>query len=144
MIQEIIKIAAEAGFDIVPLINHHALNVKLDEYVNTGKEGLFIMLPETEERRTRIYDQAHTAMIELVASSQTSFSSDDVTDFYNVNDAAESLKKKLEDVITALYDSGQFENASLRIRFRIYPYRYDSFQTVVTVTFELTKSVSPC
>jgi hypothetical protein len=144
MIKDIISIAAEAGFELVPLINHYALNDKLDEYVNTGQEGLFIMLPETEEKRMRTYDQAQIAMIELVASSQTSFSSNDVTDFYNVNDAAKSLKKKLEKVITALTDSGQFENVSLRIRFRIYPYRYDSFQTVVTATFELTKSVSPC
>lgn len=143
MIQDIINIAAEAGFDIVPLINHYALNVKLDEYVNTGQEGLFIMLPETEEKRMRTYDQAQITMIELVASSQTSFSSDDVTDFYNVNDAAKSLKKKLEEVITALTDSGRFESVN-RIRFRIYPYRYDSFQTVVTATFELAKSDVPC
>lgn len=143
MIQEIIKIAADYNIEIVPLINHHALNVKLDEYVNTGQEGLFIMLPETEEKRMRTYDQAQITMIELVASSQTSLSSDDVTDFYNVNDAAESLKKKLEEVITALTDSGRFESVN-RIRFRIYPYRYDSFQTVVTATFELAKSDVTC
>lgn len=143
MIQEIINIAAEAGFELVPLINHHALNVKLDEYVNTGQEGLFIMLTESKEKRLRTYDQVSISMIELIASSQTSLSSDDVTDFYNVYEAEKSLEKKLDEVIRLLQDSGRFENVS-RIRYTIYPYRYDSFQTVVKATFELAKSDVPC
>ena len=78
MIQEIISIAAKAGFDLVPLINGTALNAKLDEYVNTMKDGMFIMLPEVEERRTRAYDHVNIATIEIVATSHTSFTNDDV------------------------------------------------------------------
>ncbi|MBQ2299196.1 MAG: hypothetical protein II278_07460 [Bacteroidaceae bacterium] len=143
MIKEIIKIAADYNIEIVPMINNYALNVKLDEYVNTGKEGLFIMLTESKEKRQRTYDQVSISMIELIASSQTSFSSNDVTDFYNVYEAEKSLEKKLDEVIGLLQDSGRFENVS-RIRYTIYPYRYDSYQTVVKATFELAKSDVPC
>ncbi len=143
MIRDIINIATMAGFDLVPLIDHHALNEKLDEYVNTGQEGLFIMLPENKEKRQRTYDHISVNMIELVASSQTSLSNDDVTDFYNVNAAVESLEYKLEGLIKVLQDSGHFERVS-RIRFKTYPYRYDSFQTVVTANFELTKPDISC
>lgn len=143
MIKDIISIAAEAGFDLVPLINGTALNAKLDEYVNTMKDGMFIMLPEAKEKRQRTYDQAHTATIEIVATSHTSFTDDDVQDFNNVNDAVERLEANIEEVITALQESGKFEDVT-RIRYRIYPYRYDSFQTVVSATFNLTKSDVPC
>ena len=143
MIREIIDIAAKAGFDLVPLINGTALNAKLDEYVNTMKDGMFIMLPEVEERRTRAYDHVNIATIEIVATSHTSFTNDDVQDFYNVNDAVKQLKDKIEEVITTLQDSDMFEYVS-RIRYRIYPYRYDSFQTVVSAKFDLAKSEVIC
>ena len=143
MIQEIISIAAKAGFDLVPLINGTALNAKLDEYVNTMKDGMFIMLPEVEERRTRAYDHVNIATIEIVATSHTSFTNDDVQDFYNVNDAVKQMKDKIEEVITTLQDSDMFEYVS-RIRYRIYPYRYDSFQTVVSAKFDLAKSEVIC
>lgn len=143
MIRDIISIAAEAGFDLVPLINGTALNAKLDEYVNTMKDGMFIMLPEVEERRMRAYDQVNIATIEIVATSHTSFTDDDVQDFYNVNDAVERLESSIEGVIKALQESGIFEDVT-RIRYRIYPYRYDSFQTVVSAMFDLTKSEMPC
>lgn len=143
MIKDIISIAAEAGFNLVPLINGTALNAKLDEYVNTMRDGMFIMLPEVEERRTRAYDHVNIATIEIVATSHTSFTDDDVQDFYNVNDAVKQLKDKIEEVITALQDSDMFEYVS-RIRYRIYPYRYDSFQTVVSAIFDLAKSEVIC
>lgn len=143
MIKDIISIAAEAGFDLVPLINGTALNAKLDEYVNTMKDGMFIMLPEAKEKRQRSYDHVHIATIEIVATSHTSFTDDDVQDFYNVNDAVERLEDNIEEVIKALQESGIFEDVT-RIRYRIYPYRYDSFQTVVSATFDLTKSEAPC
>lgn len=143
MIKDIISIAAEAGFDLVPLINGTALNAKLDEYVNTMKDGIFIMLPEAKEKRQRTYDHVHIATIEIVATSHTSFTDDDVQDFYNVNDAVERLEDSIEEVIKALQESGIFEDVT-RIRYRIYPYRYDSFQTVVSAMFDLTKSDVPC
>lgn len=143
MIKDIIGIAAEAGFDLVPLINGTSLNAKLDEYVNTMKDGMFIMLPEVEERRTRSYDHVHIATIEIIATSHTSFTDDDVQDFDNVNDAVERLEKNIEEVVMALQESGMFEDVT-RIRYRIYPYRYDSFQTVVSAMFDLTKSEMPC
>lgn len=143
MIKDIISIAAEAGFDLVPLINGTALNAKLDEYVNTMKDGMFIMLPEAKEKRQRTYDHVHIATIEIVATSHTSFTDDDVQDFYNVNDAVERLEDSIEEVIKALQESGIFEDVT-RIRYRIYPYRYDSFQTVVSAMFDLTKSETPC
>lgn len=143
MIRDIISIAAEAGFGLVPLINGTALNAKLDEYVNTMKDGMFIMLPEVEERRMRAYDQVNIATIEIVATSHTSFTDDDVQDFYNVNDAVKQLEDKIEKVIMTLQDSDMFEYVS-RIRYRIYPYRYDSFQTVVSATFDLAKSEVIC
>ena len=143
MIKDIITIAAEAGFELVPLINGTALNAKLDEYVNTMKDGMFIMLPEAKEKRQRTYDHAIIATIEIVATSHTSFTDDDVQDFNNVNDAVERLEANIEEVITALQESGIFEDVT-RIRYRIYPYRYDSFQTVVSATFDLTKSDVPC
>lgn len=143
MIKDIISIAAEAGFDLVPLINGTALNVKLDEYVNTRRDGMFIMLPEAKEKRQRTYDHASITTIEIVATSHTSFTDDDVQDFDNVNDAVERLEKNIEEVVMALQDSGMFEDVT-RIRYRIYPYRYDSFQTVVSAMFDLTKSDVPC
>lgn len=143
MIKDIISIAAEAGFDLVPLINGTALNAKLDEYVNTMKDGMFIMLPKAKEKRQRTYDHVHIATIEIVATSHTSFTDDDVQDFYNVNDAVERLESSIEGVIKALQESGIFEDVT-RIRYRIYPYRYDSFQTVVSAMFDLTKSEMPC
>lgn len=143
MIRDIISIAAVAGFELVPLINGTALNAKLDEYVNTMRDGMFIMLPEVEERRTRAYDHVNIATIEIVATSHTSFTDDDVQDFYNVNDAVKQLKDKIEEVITTLQDSDMFEYVS-RIRYRIYPYRYDSFQTVVSAIFDLAKSEVIC
>lgn len=143
MIRDIINIAAEAGFDLVPLINGTALNTKLDEYVNTMRDGMFIMLPEVEERRTRAYDHVNIATIEIVATSHTSFTDDDVQDFYNVNDAVKQLEDKIEELITTLEDSDMFEYVS-RIRYRIYPYRYDSFQTVVSAIFDLAKSEVIC
>lgn len=143
MIRDIINIAAEAGFKLVPLINGTALNAKLDEYVNTMKDGMFIMLPEAKEKRQRTYDHVNIATIEIVATSHTSFTDDDVQDFYNVNDAVERLESSIEEVVTALQESGIFEDVT-RMRYRIYPYRYDSFQTVVSATFDLTKSDVPC
>lgn len=143
MIKDIISIAAEAGFDLVPLINGTSLNAKLDEYVNTRRDGMFIMLPEAKEKRQRTYDHASITTIEIVATSHTSFTDDDVQDFYNVNDAVERLESSIEEVIKALQESGIFEDVT-RIRYRIYPYRYDSFQTVVSAMFDLTKSEVIC
>lgn len=143
MIKDIISIAAEAGFNLVPLINGTALNAKLDEYVNTMKDGMFIMLPEAKEKRQRTYDHVHIATIEIVATSHTSFTDDDVQDFYNVNDAVDRLESSIEEVIKALQESDMFEYVS-RIRYRIYPYRYDSFQTVVSAMFDLAKSEAIC
>jgi hypothetical protein len=143
MIKDIINIAAEAGFELVPLINGTALNAKLDEYVNTMKDGMFIMLPEAKEKRQRTYDHASIATIEIIATSHTPFTDDDVQDFNNVSDAVERLEDSIEEVVKALQESGMFEDVT-RIRYRIYPYRYDSFQTVVSAMFDLTKSEMPC
>lgn len=143
MIKDIINIAAEAGFNLVPLINGTALNAKLDEYVNTMKDGMFIMLPESKEKRQRAYDRVKIATIEIVATSHTSFTDDDVQDFYNVNDAVERLEDSIEEVVKALQESDMFEYVS-RIRYRIYPYQYDSFQTVVSAKFDLAKSEAIC
>lgn len=143
MIKDIINIATEAGFDLVPLINGTALNAKLDEYVNTMRDGMFIMLPEAKEKRQRTYDHVSITTIEIVATSHTSFTDDDVQDFYNVNDAVERLEDSIEEVIKALQESGMFEDVT-RIRYRVYPYRYDSFQTVVSAIFDLAKSEVIC
>lgn len=143
MIKDIISIAAEAGFNLVPLINGTALNAKLDEYVNTRSDGMFIMLPEAKEKRQRTYDYASITTIEIIATSHTSFTDDDVQDFYNVNDAVDRLESSIEEVIKALQESDMFEYVS-RIRYRIYPYRYDSFQTVVSAMFDLAKSEAIC
>lgn len=143
MIHEIIDIAKGAGFELVPLIDYHALNVDLDRLHETGKSGYYVMLPKQEEHRYNEWSVDHVARIEIVGVKECPFTNDDRRDFDNVNAIAVSLKRDLLDIINALMDTGEYDNVS-RISFAVVPYRFDSFQTAVTASFELSKPSELC
>lgn len=143
MINEIVSIAKEAGFDLVPLIDHQAIQVELDKCYQTKSKGYFALLPRQEELRFGSYGISAVSRIELVATCNTDYTNSDVEDFNAVNDAVSSLKKDLIKIIAALMNTGYYDNTS-RVSFVTIPYRYDSFQTAVTATFELSKPASLC
>lgn len=139
MIHNIITQAKEAGKELTPLIDHHALNVELDQIAHTGKGGIYIMLPKQETTTFGEYDRIRQATIEIVAAQVCPFGKDDVTDFNNVDALATSLKREIKEVIDAIFDTGRYDNVD-RIQWTIIPYRYDSFCTAVSAQFTLNLS----
>lgn len=143
MIQEIISIAAERGITITPLIDHYALNNYLDKRHDVNAPSYYVMLPKQSELRNGDYSQTATERIELVAVMSTDFDSDDRKDCDNVGEAVKALKAGLMSIIEALEDSEQYDNVET-ISFVAIPYRYDSFTTAVTATFNLAKPYTRC
>lgn len=143
MIDEIVRIAKEAGFDLVPLIDHQAIQVALDKCHEQKCKGHFVLLPRQEELRFDSYGIYAVSRVELVSTSNTDYTNSDSGDFNAVNGAVSSLKRDLTEIIAAIMETGEYENVS-RVTFATIPYRYDSFQTAVTATFELSKPASLC
>lgn len=143
MIREIISIAAERGIEITPLIDHYALNNYLDKRHDINAPSYYVMLPKQSELRNGDYSQTDTERIELVAVMSTDFDSDDRKDCDNVGEAVKTLKGGLLDIIEALIESEQYDNIDA-ISFVAIPYRYDSFTTAVTATFNLAKPYTRC
>lgn len=143
MIKEIISIAAERGITITPLIDHYALNNYLDKRHDVNVPSYYVMLPKQSELRRGIYSTSDVQRIELVAVMSTDFDSDDRRDCDNVGEAVKTLKGGLLDIIEALEDSEQYDNVDT-ISFVAIPYRYDSFTTAVTATFNLAKPYTRC
>lgn len=143
MIKEIVSIAQEAGFDLIPLIDHQAVQVELDKCYQTKSKGYFVLLPRQEELRFGSYGISAVSRIELVATCNTDYTNSDKEDFNAVNDAVSSLRRDLTDIIAAVMNTGVYDNIS-RVSYVVVPYRYDSFQTAVTATFELSKPASLC
>lgn len=143
MISEIVSIAQEAGFDLIPLIDHQAIQVALDKCYQAKSKGYFALLPRQEELRFGSYGITAVSRIELVATCNTDYTNSDDDDFNAVNDAVSSLRRDLTDIIAAVMNTGVYDNIS-RVSYVVVPYRYDSFQTAVTATFEISKPASLC
>lgn len=143
MIQEIISIAAERGIEITPLIDHYALNNYLDKRHDVNVPSYYVMLPKQSKLRYGMFSASDVQRIELVAVMSTDFDSDDRKDCDNVGEAVKALKEGLVSIIEALMESEQYDNIDA-ISFVAIPYRYDSFTTAVTATFNLSKPYTRC
>lgn len=143
MIREIIDIAAERGMEITPLIDHYALNAYLDRRHGLDTPSYYVMLTKQSEIRNGIYTTTDVERIELVAVMETELTNDDKVDYDNVSEAARTLKEGLMSIVNAIGDSDQFDSVE-NVSFNVIPYRYDSFMTAVTATFNLVKPYSQC
>lgn len=138
-IDDIIKATAEAGITLTPLIDHYAVNVRLDKC----DYGLFVMLPTTIDDREGTYSSTRTTRIELVATGEAKNTNSDIKDYGNVADVVAVLIARLNEAINAMLATGRYDSVA-RVTYKIIPYRYDSLQTAVTATFDLSESLSPC
>jgi hypothetical protein len=138
-IDDIIKATAEAGITLTPLIDHYAVNVRLDKC----DYGLFVMLPTTIDDREGTYSSTRTTRIELVATGEAKNTNSDIKDYGNVADVVAVLIARLNETINAILATGRYDSVA-RVTYKIIPYRYDSLQTAVTATFDLVKPQSPC
>lgn len=142
-IKELVKIAKNtSGYDIVPLIDYHALNVEIDNFKG-GSPAFFVMLPTREETRFGSYSEEHSVRIVLVGVQETAFSSSDRIDFNAVDTVAESLKADLLKIIRGIVSSEEYDNVS-RVSWTTVPYRFDSLRTAVTAQFDLVKPIPLC
>lgn len=143
VIKGLVNIAKNtSGYDLVPLIDYHALNVEIDNFKGS-RPAFFVMLPTREETRFGNYSAEHSVRIELIGVQETKFSSSDRIDFNAVDTVAESLKADLIKIIRGIVSSGEYDNVT-RITWAIVPYRFDSLRTAVTAQFDIVKSLSPC
>ena len=131
-----------SGYDLVPLIDYHALNVEIDNFKGS-RPAFFVMLPTREDTRLGNYSEEYSVRIEIVGVQETKFSGSDRIDFNAVDTVAESLKADILKIIRGIVSSGEYDNVS-RIIWATVPYRFDSLRTAVTAQSDLVKSLSPC